>query len=504
MGAACEKKSEIAVAIVAVVLLVASVVSIACIGRYNYPSADDYSGSARTAAIIADGGSLADVANDAVFVAKDSYVNWQGSYTCTFALCLCPIALGENAYHLVPTITLLLLFLCICFFVFSVLRMLFAASGCSCITIASIITFMSVQFLPSPVEGLFWYSGAATYTGTYCLSLLLLGCAARLCSAARARGRSLWLVLSLVLSLLCGGANYHTAFITSGLLAILALWQIFVKRDKLNAVFASSVALTQLLCFLANVLAPGNAKRIEFFGLTGVKRNILTVVGCAFEDGARLLRSSAGFGLAFCLLALAPIFWNLCAKRKYHYRFPIAVLAFSFCVVCAGFAPITYAYGAAGTAPGRFQNLAFFSLCWFLAFNEFYMLGWLRSKLPELKGKSAMFCSKLAAMKAQKRVCFAVVALVLCAVVVWVSAGGNFTSRTAYTLLRDGSAQSYGAQMQALIDQCRNPKIAIPTTAPFSNRPILLWYNGPTTEATWVNDVMGQYYGKKTVSVIDG
>lgn len=482
-------------ALISIIALIIGLLPIIALGRFDYPSADDFSGSMTSSNLLRQGASAWDLLVNAIVSVGGVYVSWQGNYTCSFLLNVSPALWGDTAYHLVPLFAALTLCACVFFFVFGVVRFMARGDKWDALLISSVVCIMCIQFMPSPVEGLFWYAGAATYTGTWSLALLALGFAARYLYGER---RSpLALAASVVFILLAGGANTQTSFISVAVYALYLLWTLRFDRSRSGA--AALFAGLAVAGFALVMLSPGNAMRVDFFGLQGVRRDLLTVITCAFKDGALLVRNSIGIGLALCALALAPALWRLAANSKCRFRLPIAVVVFAFCFLSAGFAPTAYAYGAAGTAPGRYQNLQFFLLCLLLVVCEFYIFGYAQryEALRDAFSKAASFLNK-------KPVKSGVFAALLCVAVLWASTSGAFTAKTAFNALNDGSAAAYGAQMQALVDQCRDPAVETPTSPPFTVRPILLWYNGPTTEGIWVNEVMANFYGKESLVITDG
>lgn len=482
-------------AALAVLLLIVSVLPIALMGRYDYPSADDYSGALGAAAILRDGGSVGDVILFALKSVGEIYRDWQGNYTCSFLLNVSPALWGDAAYFLVAAAIMAALCGATFFLVSSVVRKILGGEGYDAVIVSCVVSFMSIQFMPSPVEGIFWYAGAATYTFTYSLALLALGFSVRYLYGER---RSpLTLAVAVIFILLTGGANTQTSFITVGVYLLYFIWTLACDRSRAKP--AGLFLALSAAGFAVLMLSPGNALRVEFFGLQGIRRDLFNVIFCAFKDGALLLRHSLGIGLALCLLALAPSLWRLAQKTSFRFRLPLAFVLFAYCFLSAGFAPITYSYGEAAAAPGRYQNLQYFLLCWLLVLCEFYVFGW-----AQRSGKLNSALAKARKLLSKRALRTAALAVVVCGALAWAFTSGSFTAKTALVSLSDGSAAAYGAQMQALVDQCRDPDVDIPTSAPFTIRPILLWHSGPTTEGIWVNDVMGSFYGKKTVVISDG
>ena len=103
-----------------IVAFVLSLLPILWVSQYVYPQADDFGFGLRTHLAWMDTHSFVQVLKAAIDTAVFYWGDWQGTYTSSFLMSLQPGIFGENRYHLVPGIILLLLTLCM-FYLFKVI-----------------------------------------------------------------------------------------------------------------------------------------------------------------------------------------------------------------------------------------------------------------------------------------------------------------------------------------------------------------------------------------------
>ena len=151
--------------------LIICVIPLLWIAVYNHSSADDYSYGCHARWAWTDTHNLF-----RVFVAvgekiKNTYLNWQGSYSAVALFALQPSVWGEEFYGCTTVIVLGLLLFGTLFFC----RRMVTILGGKKITgdlIALVLMLLSIELLPSPVEGFFWWNGSVYYVVFYVLFLI--------------------------------------------------------------------------------------------------------------------------------------------------------------------------------------------------------------------------------------------------------------------------------------------------------------------------------------------
>ena len=95
-------QNKMAVLLTAIYLL--SLLPIFMASVYDYPQADDWTYSWRTHLAWTDTHSLLEVGKAAADTVKDSYINWQGTFSSIALMSLQPAIWGERFYALTPFI----------------------------------------------------------------------------------------------------------------------------------------------------------------------------------------------------------------------------------------------------------------------------------------------------------------------------------------------------------------------------------------------------------------
>lgn len=130
-------------------------------------------------------------------------------------------------------------------------------------TLALGLTTLWLNTLPDLTEGLYWYTGAVTYTLPHLLLLLLVTAAIRACRSSTGMGRTGWLAVVTVFGIWIMWSNeVHLVLLVLSL--PVSLWAMNAQRLRLRWLTAS-VAVVLLGAAIVSVLAPGNAVRASHF-----------------------------------------------------------------------------------------------------------------------------------------------------------------------------------------------------------------------------------------------
>ena len=77
-------------------------------------------------------------------------------------------------------------------------------------------------------------------------------------------------------------------------------------------------------------------------------------------------------------LLLIPILWRLVRKTEFQFKYPVLVIAYSWCYMASLFFTPLYTLGVVDV--GRFQNVMFIHWITILLFDIAYILGWIQRK----------------------------------------------------------------------------------------------------------------------------
>ena len=154
-------------------LLIALLLPLLIVGRYNVPSADDFSFSCETHAAVLDGKGMLGLIEGAFYKVQDVYISWQGTFSAIFLMALQPSIWGFQYYSLTTWIMLISLISGIFFLSFRIFNGIFQISKSISGIIASIISIICTQFLSMPNQSFYWYNGSVYYTFTFGIMLIM-------------------------------------------------------------------------------------------------------------------------------------------------------------------------------------------------------------------------------------------------------------------------------------------------------------------------------------------
>ena len=464
-------------------LLAASLVPILLLGRYDWPSADDYIYAylPHEALLRGDG-----FWGEVWHTIWGYYKSWQGTFMALGLMAVTPLTFSEYLYWLTPVV--MLSSLCIGTFKLTgtLVRRGLGGTWRQTVFIAVPLLLLSIQFVSSPKDSFYWWNGAVYYTFTYGIMLLLAERFAAL-KLAQSRRQILWAVIpGIPAGILVGGSNYVSALLATLIGGLFLLWFLWKERSKFLPGLVLFLSL--VLPFAISFLAPGNQVRqdtaTEPLGAVGA------VVMSILQAGKDCL-SWPNWVDVFTLLLVLPVVWGLTEKVKITFRLPLLFSVFTFLLFAAQNAPHYYALSQAG--PERLRSIVYYAFYWLVLVNLWYWLGWLRrAALPRMKEPEQWF--RWGWRLTPVAVILLVVGLGWC----W----GSLTSVRAYASLADGSAAAYYQEQTARMADLLDPNVTDPVFEPIQARPPLLYNSDITADpADWRNNLMRMFYHKDSVSL---
>lgn len=272
----------------------------AALSFFNFPSADDFS--------------YASMAISKGFWGAQHqwYVDWSGRYTSTAMLSVSPLVYG---WYFGYTVTALVTFGLFCFslsyFFSTVVGDLLDCKLKARVFSAFMIIYLAE--LPSPVEGIYWFSGAVNYTWPWILFLLSAAWYLRSRSwqfspnnrgSARS-GLAMSLILGLVTLVLAGFNEtiilLEVYFIAA---AVVFYYRSYRKWDL-------SLILPLVACFIGLAIvikAPGNDVRASHFTQNkNLARAVVKSAGLSLEVFFRYLKPAVLIALALSIPAILQI-----------------------------------------------------------------------------------------------------------------------------------------------------------------------------------------------------
>ena len=469
-------------------LLAISLIPILLLGRYDWPSADDYSYALFPHESILRG--EFPLVGSWNYILR-CYTGWQGTFSAIGMMTLTPLTFSPYLYWLTPVV--MLGSLCVGTFklAHTLVRRALGGTWRQVVFLAVPILLLSIQFVSSPKDTFYWWNGAVYYTFTYGIFLLLVERLAAL-KLASTRRQTLWAVIPGVLAaLMVGGSNYVSALLGTLIAGLFLLWFLWKDRKKFLPALIPTAVL--VLGFLVSVIAPGNGVR---------QATVAPPIGAVDAVIKSILKAGAdcldwlNWPILLVFLLMIPLLWGLTGKVKFTFPLPLVFSVFTFLLFAAQNAPRFYALGVSG--PERLRSIVFYSFFWLVLINLWYWLGWVRrAVLPRLAGREVLLRRAWAAVP--------VLLALLAATTLYYHYYDMSTTGRAAAALADGSAEYYWQQQADRLPLLEDPAVTDVVLEPLDVPGNLneLLFNGDLKEdpAIWVNQAVANFYHKTTVRI---
>ncbi|MEG2321875.1 MAG: DUF6056 family protein [Bacilli bacterium] len=481
-----------------IIAFIITLIPLFILSFYNHPSNDDFYYGSKTYHTYQETGSILNTLSSAVDQVKETYINWQGTYSAVFLFSLQPAIFSENVYWIGTFILLFSLIITTLFLSFVLLKKYCHSSTVMWLLVSIPILFLEIQLLVSPLQGFYWWNGSIYYLFFYCLSLILYALLLLYLKSSNKIKNGFYLIISFILAFIIGGGNYVTALITAILLFFLTIYTFFKKRNK--ALPCLLLLLFFLGCFAISITAPGNAVRALSYPSS--PSPILAILE-SFYFAFHFIGKWTNLTIIFFMFLLSLGFYKIVNNTKLSFKYPLLVLIISFGIFAACFTPPCYAMGSFGA--DRILNIIYFSYYWFLIINTFYFIGWLKNKKIKFIDTSY---DKI--MKSKKSCCYLLILtgfflfLPLTSIedlTTW--QGKPYTSINAIYSLTTSEASRYNQECLKRIESFQNKELKNVVLNPFTVHPYSLYYSDLTGDKDyqWSNDPIRKYYDKESVIV---
>lgn len=537
-----------------IVIYALSLIPVLVIGKYDYPSADDFSMGLGTRLVYEATGSLFAVAGKILSETARYYRTWIGYFTSCLFTTVSPATFGEAWYALTPAVILLALHVGVAVFFYALME---KALGMNryvrcCMTVLAL--FLMVQRMPEGslrVEAFYWYSGAGNYTLTFSAGLLYLAFYVLSVCGVRRKNRSLFLVLACIMGFLAGGGNYLSALSFAVVSVLFAIYLVNMKtrqgensrmgmpgKSGLSDRSGGGCRIGRLLpaafylCgFAVSCLSPGNRIRggaAEGYGalksillslyytlsyplnqwMNWAVLLILALAGVIFWMGfAEIEFSGASAGASGAAASEKTDSGAQAVQLRFAAPFPAAVLAYGIvsCVVT----PALYAQG--NMDAGRIQSTFWLHAVLVLLLLEWYLVGGLYRRFSKEQNVSATPCLRnVSAASCLRNGAGGFVRAILLFFLVFslLAVKGNpyfYTGTSAVSELLDGSAAQYGRENEARLRILKNPREQDAVLPRYTVQPNLLYFEDVSEDPDdWINQKMSEYYGKNSIRGVSG
>lgn len=450
------------------------------ISKYNYPSSDDYTYGIETHKKWNETHSLIEVIKTSIERTKNTFTEWQGSFTAIFLMTLQPSIFGEQYYWL-TTILLVGIFALSNMYLMKVIlcdylkcsRNIFLLVALSLITI-------SMQFVPNAGESFYWYNGSIYYTFFYSIALILLGKVLKILKEEDSS--KINTIIACILAFFIGTSNYCTALVCNIILALVEFIMI-IKKDKkaINIGIILAICLTALMI---SVKAPGNSVRQA---ATSNKMSEINSIIYSLKFGKIFLEKwTTSINIIF-YISLIPIMLKILKKMKYQFKMPILVTIITYGIFSAQLTPVLYAQNA--SFPPRLLCIVYYSMYWLVIINIFYWLGYINNKIEITEDKNSY------------RYCYIIILLIGIICVTY-----NYKSSNSYIAIKSiqtGEAIRYKEQMEERIKKYKDKNIQDVEVEKIREKPYLLFISDLTENPEdWLNGLVRDFYSKNSVKII--
>lgn len=471
-----------------IALAVVMVVPVFELARYNHPSADDFNYAVTTYHIWKQTHSVGDVLRAAVETSANFWKSWQGLYSSAFVLALQPAIFGEKYYVLTGYFMTAIIYVSNIFFCYFILCKKFKADKIEGAAFGSMLSFLMLQWIPSPVEGIFWFNGAMNYVLFYGILLLLIAVAVNLSDNKSNRRYAVKLIVGVILSIVLAGGNHVTAFM--GILFLLGSSIVSVVMKNKRMLIGNVLFLVCIIAgFIFNVSSPGTKVRQSYFT---ERPGIAGTIKLAIESGVNYVKSWTGLYLVISMLLMLPVVISIVKKiikeYQFKFRYPIVIFVASVGWICVMLCPPIYAMGVPGA--GRLTNVVYFFFILLAFINLFYICGWIITKIYDKKGKEedGYFAKG-----------WMITAIVL-TLGLGIACGKDTLSYKAFVSLKDGTAQEYSREAYERYELLMNSKGKDVVVSSYYQTPPLLFFDDITEDKTdWRNMSVTQFYELKSI-----
>lgn len=465
------------------ILLLACLLPVMYLGRYNHATGDDYHYGVNARLEWEKSGSLINIMAEAAKGVRFEYGRWQGTYSAMFLMYLPPNLFGDFAYRLVTPVLLLLLTGSIFYLLKPIICDLLKGSNALWVTASSGISLLCVETVPSQGETFFWYNGSMYYTGYFAITLFFWGLLIRYLG-----GKGKWhMPVLLILAVFLAGGNYVSLLPCLILLVLLTGWLACQRNPKTWS--AGIVTLAMLAGFLVSATAPGNRVRQSDMWKIPAWKAVLK----SLRQGIGYMTAWTGAWFIILLILITPLLWKYLKKCNFRFRCPLVALGLMYGIFCSMSCPTFYTMNSTG--PARVVSIVYYGFVLFFFMAYSYLLGYIQNTWGD-KINPGSRTRKAAAGFAAAGI------LVLLASQMITQNMHVLTTAKAIHLLSDGEAKAYEEEYQERMKILQDDNIQDAVLSAYQHRPDMLYVGDFSADPQApLNQSAATYFHKKSILV---
>lgn len=472
--------------LLALAVLLLGMIPLGWLGRYNYPTGDDYYYGVEAHLVWQQTGSFTQAFAAACSGVADTYRDWQGTFSALLLMYLPPNIFSNTAYHLVTLVILLLLCGSIFYLLHPLICRFLPGTNGEWITISSILSFLCIQTVAFQSDSFYWYNGSMYYTGFFAVTLFFLGTLLRYLY----NGKRILLLPLLLFAVFLGGGNY-VSLLPCMLLVVTVTFLLLLQKNK-KAYVCGITSAVLLLSFAVSAMAPGNQVRQD--GMWKIPA--WKAIAKSLLQGIRYTFAWTGLWWLLAALLLLPVFLRILREKNgKSFSHPILFTGYAYGLFCSMSCPLFYTMNSTG--PGRAVAIVYYMFL-LISFAVFvYWIGFAVRKLQMRQNAS----EKKGVTGKLKIVRYVAMALLLLGIL-FTGLWQEVSAVKAVRILADGEAAAYAAEYEERLLLLNDPEVTDVVLTPFTHQPAMI-YTGdlpgdpedPTSERT------AQYFGKNSIYV---
>ena len=352
-----------------------SMIPLFATARYDAPDSDDLLYGQDVQAAFAESGAPGALFSVAAEVMQHHRAVNHGRFAASYLGAVFLGAAGLAHYFIVPGIMLIALVAATLFFTYVLLCRVLDVKKNAWLALSMMLLLFCVQLMPSPAEGLFWFTGALIYTLYYALALTLAAWLLLLYRAAGRGARTLFGLMAVLTAFLVSGLGFTLMIAID---ALLAGYLVLVATRGRRALLPWSAVI--FIVFTAGcvyqLMAPGITVRAGWEqALYGYQpMGVAQAIAASFVYAACMLLNRLDGGMLLFIALTCVLCAGALKRSAFRFRLPGLVLALSFCLYATLFTASLYATSSMG--PYRQWNVMYFVQFFFWGINAAYCTGW--------------------------------------------------------------------------------------------------------------------------------
>lgn len=480
--------------ILCVLACIAITLPLLILGKYNYPSADDWSFGASTYKTIQEGGNIFDVLREAFDVAMLWREKGEPRYANAFLGALQPGIWGEHFYCITPWIMIGSLIVSELILGAYLLRDCQRENRKWLLPIVLPTLMLQIMCVPYPVETFYWYTGSINYTFIFSLSLILLTLFLKLKEGGAGKLKTaLMILLGSFIAVFVGGDSY-----AASLSAVCVFWAFSVLmlfKDKKALLRTLPITVITTVGLLICLIAPGNQVRLEQeFG--GTTTGAVHAIVMSLARTGLNIYSWTTLKIIVMVLLIAPFLWKALKPVEYSFKYPLFFTLFTYGIYASQIVATMYVDGSTGG--GRMADVLYYAYHMWVVLNVGYWIGWLQRCKKVTECQALQKCKTW--ISGHVMVWFMAMAVLLMAVLGATEIQQLSTYRACAWLFK-GYATEYAEAWEERLEVLHDASVKEVYFDPLPGGVEMVYYADFQPGENWVNNACEVYYEKDYIGL---